>query len=117
MSKSLDKFGEVFIGEVRDNTIETFEKIFDGRMRGLTAENVRERIANYDEQQKEDILWIVSKTVDQCLYNMLFLVEEHKEIELLYDTENIVEESDGLSGELFTEDGWIEKYSQKLYEG
>ena len=50
------------------------------------------------------------------MYNMLSLFEAHKEIELLYETENIVEESDGFSGELYTEDGWIEKYSKKLYE-
>lgn len=51
------------------------------------------------------------------MHNMLFMLEEHEEIEMLYAGENIVEESDGLSGELYTEDGWIEKYSKKMYEG
>lgn len=50
------------------------------------------------------------------MHNMLFMIEEHEEIELLYKEENIAEKSDGLSGELYTEDGWIEKYSKKLYE-
>ena len=39
------------------------------------------------------------------------MLEQHEEISLLYDDVNLNEESDGLSGELYTEDGWIEKYS------
>ena len=55
MSSKLDDFGEVFISEVRDNTLETFEKMFDGSMRGMTAEKVRDKISIFDEQEK--ILW------------------------------------------------------------
>ena len=117
MSSKLESFGEVFIREVRDNTLETFEKMFDGSMRGMTAEKVREKISIFDEQEKSVLLWLLSKTVDYCMHNTLFMLEEHEEIELLYAGENIVEESDGLSGELYTEDGWIEKYSKKIYEG
>lgn len=116
MSNNLENFGEIFINEVRDNTLETFEKMFDGRMKGLTAQNVRDKILIFDEQEKSILLWLLSKTVDQCMHNMLFMLEEHEEVEMLYAGENIVEESDGLSGELYTEDGWIEKYSKKVYE-
>ena len=117
MSNKLDNFGKIFISEVRDNTLEAFEKMFNGSMKGLTAQNVRDKIAIFDEQEKSVLLWLLSKTVDQCMYNMLFMLEEHEEIEMLYAGEDIVEESDGLSGELYTEDGWIEKYSKKVYEG
>lgn len=117
MSNKLESFGEVFISEVRDNTLEMFEKILDGRMKGVTAQNVRDKISVFDEQDKSILLWLLSKTVDRCMHNMLFMLEEYKEIEMLYAGENIVAESDGLSGELYTEDGWIEKYSKKLYKG
>lgn len=116
MKNNLERFGEVFINEIRDNTIETYEKIFDGSMKGVTAQNVRDKISVFDEQQKNIALWLLSKVVDQCIHNMLFMLEEYKEIEVLYDAENIVEISDGLSGELYTEDGWIKKYSKKNFE-
>lgn len=116
MSSALDNFGEVFISEVRDNTLETFERIFDGSMRGMTAEKMRDKISIFNEQEKNVLLWLLSKTADYCMHNMLFMLEEHEELELLYAGENIVEESDGLAGELYTEDGWIEKYSKKMYE-
>lgn len=116
MSNNLENFGEAFTYEVRDNTIEIFEKIFDGTMKGMTAQNVRDKISIFNEDQKKILLWLVSKSIDQCMHNMLFMLEEHEEIEMLYNSQNIAEESDGLSGELYTEDGWIEKYSRKPYE-
>lgn len=99
MSSKLEDFGEVFISEVRDKTLETFEKMFDGSMRGMTAEKVRDKISIFNEQQKSVLLWLLSKTVDHCMHNMLLMLEEYEDIEMLYAGENIVEESDGLSGE------------------
>lgn len=113
---ALEKFGEVYIKEVRDNTMETFEKIFDGRMKGLTAQSIQEKLSEFAERQREKILWFITKAVDQSMHNMLFMMEEHKELQVIYDMENIVEDSDGLSGELYTDDGWIKKYSKKPYE-
>lgn len=116
MENNLEIFGQIFINEIRDNTIDIFEKMFDGRMKGLTAQNVQEKITIFNERQKNTVLWILSRAVDQCMHNMLFMIEDHEEIDLLYNAENIAEKSDGLSGELYTEDGWIEKYSKKLYK-
>lgn len=116
MSNHLENFGEKFISMVRDNTIETFEKMFDGRMKGMTAQEVRDKISVFDAQEKDILLWLLSQTVDYCMHNMLFMLEETPEMEVFYDGENIVEESDGLAGELYTEDGWIAKYSKKSYE-
>lgn len=110
---NIEKFGEIFINEVRDSTINCFENIFSGTMKGITAQIIQEKILQFNDEEKKKILWIISKAIDQCMYNVLFMAEEHDEIEIMYEGENIVEESDGLTGELYTEDGWIEKYSEK----
>ena len=115
MSYNLDEFGKVFIDSVRDNTIDNFERMFDGRMKGLTAEEVRDKLSLFDDYQKSILLWMIAKAVDQCMHNMLFMLEEHEEIRILFDKEDIIEESDGLAGELYTEDGWIKKYSKKKF--
>ena len=44
---------------------------------------------------------------------MLCMFEDHEELKLLLNEENLVEESDGLAGELYTEDGWIKRYSKQ----
>ena len=111
--KALEKYGELFINEVRDNTIDCFEKIFNGTMKGITAREIQEKTGKFKDSEKKEILWIITKAIDQCIYNMLFMTEEHDEIEIIYQGENIAEISDGLSGELYSEDGWIGKYSKK----
>lgn len=109
---NLDEFGKIFVSEVRDNTISVFNRIFDGSMGGETAKKVREWIADFDEMEQRRIQDVISSAVDQCLHNMLFMAEQHEDMEFIYHGDNLVEESDGLAGELYTEDGWIEKYSQ-----
>ena len=43
---------------------------------------------------------------------LLFLFEEYPEWKLIDENQNnLAELSDGLSGELYTENGWIKKFS------
>lgn len=43
--------------------------MFDGSMKGLTAQSVRDKISIFDEQEKSTLMWFLSKTVDQCMHN------------------------------------------------
>ena len=105
----LDKFGRIFITETRDISIRNMDKMIDGTMKG----DIQDKIINFTDEQKEILKFVVSQTVDNVLDSFLFMVEQHEDIGLLYDNINLNEESDGLSGELYTEDGWIEKYSSQ----
>lgn len=109
---NLEEFGKIFISDVRDNTIDTFNKIFNGTMKGMTAEKVQSLINNFSEDEREKVQEVIKIAIDQCLHNILFMAEEHADIELKCNGGNLIEESDGLSGELYTEDGWIQKYSK-----
>lgn len=60
----------------------------------------------------EIVRWLIPEIVDVSLHNMLFMIEENDDIELLFENENLKEISDGLAGELYTEDGWIDKFSK-----
>ena len=111
---ALDEFGKIFIEETRDISIENMDNMIDGTLKGETSKAIQEKVNNFTDEQKEVLKYIVSKTVDNVLDNFLFMIEQHEEIALLYNKINLNEESDGLSGELYTEDGWIEKYSSQL---
>lgn len=50
---------------------------------------------------------IIEQVTDLSIHNMLCMFEDHEELKLLLNEENLVEESDSLAGELYTEDGWI----------
>lgn len=43
------------------------------------------------------------------------MFEQNEELELKCNDKNLVQESDGLAGELYTEDGWIQKYTNQRY--
>ena len=108
---ALNEFGEIFMKETRDVTINSMNKKIDGTMKGASAKEIQEKIIDFTDEQKEILKFIVTQTVDTALDSFLFMLEQHEEISLLYDDVNLNDESDGLSGELYTEDGWIEKYS------
>ena len=110
----LNDFGKTLISEVRDTTIRNYIKMFDGTMNGLTARQVHEKLDRFNDEQMATVKWLLSKIVDTSLHNILFMLEQNKnELELLYKGLNINEISDGLCGELYSEDGWIEKYSKE----
>ena len=110
---ALDEFGKIFMEETRDVSIRIMDKKIDGTMKGEGQKEFNEKISGFTDEQKEILKFVVSETVEQVLHNFLFMVEEHEEIGLLYNDVNLNEESDGLAGELYTEDGWIEKYSSQ----
>lgn len=123
-SENLNKFGELLIKQVRDRTIEQWEKMLTGQFKSKRAVSVYEEAqVKLDSSALEMVTGLVSQIVDSTLHNFLSLCEQEDKIKILfksYDIEqeektDIVEISDGLAGELYTEDGWILKYSKKPY--
>ncbi|MBK5072188.1 hypothetical protein I2492_04050 [Budviciaceae bacterium CWB-B4] len=117
MLENKDLFGKELMCSVRDISISRFEDILDGKMKSKELIELTSELDSFDESEKEFIKKIVIKTVDNVIYNFLNMLEENENsISLmLYDVngnrENIISLSDGLSGELFTSDGWINKFS------
>ena len=108
----LDKFGKIFIDEVRDYVLTTFKWTFGNNMSKLPEKELKNEISKFNDHDKELIMRIIADAVDSSMHKMLFMFEEHSEdMKLLYNSVDLVEESDGLCGELFV-DGWIDKYSK-----
>ena len=115
MDKCLEEFGEIFIKEVRDRTIDLFDRKMQGLMGSKESQLLFERMNKLNEEQKSLIRDIIPQIVDLSMHNMLDLFEEHDEFQVIVGGENIADVSDGLSGELYTSDGWIEKFSGQRY--
>ena len=65
-------------------------------------ENYKEYCMKFPEKLIENT---EAKIVELSMHNMLDLFEEHDEFQVIVGGENIVDVSDGLSGELYTSDG------------
>jgi hypothetical protein len=116
-NKPLDLFGEILMEKVRDFTIEVWEKTIKGEMKSEESQKLHRLIS--DSGQSELIKDLVPEIVDTTLHNLLWMLEQEELINVTVNVDgdekqaSLKEESDGLAGELYTEDGWIYRFSKK----
>ena len=118
MSKpALDKFGELLISKVRDGTIQHWMMIADGRMKGERSLQLRERLCTMTDHDGGIAMALVPEVVDSVLHNLLTMLEQAEDLKIAIElgdqtVVNLREVSDGLSGELYSDEGWIARFSQ-----
>jgi len=112
----LDLAGKLITERVRDDTIDKSNDVIDGVLKSQQAQLIYEKLKHLSTNDKEAVKELIRLTVDSAIHNTLWLVEESPDVDLTVffnDTEvHLSEESDGLSGELYSEDGWIERFSK-----
>lgn len=116
MNNILNDFGKVFIRDVRDRTIEDIDSLISGKYKTQKAINLSKFFSSLDSSTKLFFNEMIPIIVDYCLNNTLEMFEQNEDIELLMKNQNINLISDGLAGELYTEDGWIQRFSQQRYK-
>lgn len=115
MSKELDTFGKILINDVRDRTIRNIDSIVTGKMKDIDSQNLYKEICLLNDRAKEIINFLIPEIIDYSLNNLLEMFEQNEDLELKLNGKNLVQESDGFAGELYTEDGWIQKYTKQRY--
>jgi len=112
-------FGQLLITSVRDEVLEVNDLIISGKMGGEENQDLYAQIKNLDQKQKEIIKQFAKQSIDAAIHYFLWMIEQNEEYDLIKYPQDEKSEfvslrdiSDGLCGELYTEDGWIEKYSK-----
>ena len=115
----LARLGQIVMTEVRDEAIEKYEMIVGGRIKSERALGLTNKLGEFSDNQLEIIRNVVVNAIDDVLHNFLWMLEQHVgEVRLLVFEEqassgkDAVALSDGLSGEAYTEDGWINRFSK-----
>ncbi|MCH4245394.1 hypothetical protein [Acinetobacter gerneri] len=106
----LDQFGEDFIKNVRDRVLGIHNKLKKNEMKSHSDIELSKKINSLNEKQKEILDEVVIETVDRILFNFLNFIEQ--DCQIIYEDKNINKLTDGLAGELYSDDGWIKKYSK-----
>lgn len=119
--QALDHFGELLMQKVRDESIEQWDKILDGRMHDPFAQRVRDSLAEFDAHQLEVLRWLVPQVVDVTLHHLLWMFDQTRSVDVAVKTpEGIVpsirDVSDGLAGEPHGDHGWISRFSKERHE-
>lgn len=114
--RQAEQFGQFVISKLRDGPLDRIDAVLSGTTKFPRLRPLSEAVATMTQDQREVVRRCVRMALDQGLHDFLFaLGESHdmeKGIEVLIDGENIAEQSDGLAGELFGENGWFARYSK-----
>lgn len=114
----LDRFGKLLMTRVRDKSITEWEKILSGQMKDAGSEVIRKQTEVFGPEQMQIFLRILPEIVDTTLHYLLWAVEQERSVDIVAKDVNGVarslrEVSDGLAGELYSEQGWIARFSGK----
>lgn len=118
MSKTaLDKFGQILIQNVRDESISDWKMIVTGQMKSQRAQSIRDKLSGLTDEQRQVFLSMISEVADTVLHHLLQCLEEEDDIELAITADgnrvqSLRDVSDGLPGELYTDEGWIARFGK-----
>jgi hypothetical protein len=118
----LNRFAETMIQQVRDETIDLWDRSLSGRMRDEDSLKATQVIATLSPEQKALVDWMVVRMVDSTIHHWLWMLEQEEDTQVVQyiaegDGANIAEISDGLCGEMYGDEGWIARYSkERSYE-
>ncbi|GAB5555346.1 MAG: hypothetical protein Sapg2KO_49370 [Saprospiraceae bacterium] len=112
---SLDKFGAFFIQNLLDKGLESFFALANNQLNSPSTEEIRNNYQKFTPDQQALIEKIVIKVLLSAKHDFLFALQKKydskNDIQFLIDGVEVAKLSDGLHGELFSEDGWIKQFS------
>ncbi len=116
LESPLDRFGRLIVTCLRDHAIDHYDTLANQQNAAPGLQKLQTDLAALSPEQRDVARRCVVSAIDTALHDFLFgLVEAHdfeKGIEVLVDGQNVVELSDGLHGEQFSENGWIAKFGK-----
>lgn len=115
--EALDNFGKKLVTEVRDNALFDIRATMSGHMKSERAQRSHQQIeALLDDDGKKLLLEVATHAVDVTLHFFMTMVEANPSILLAWREKNefveLTKVSDGLAGELYTDEGWIQQFSK-----
>src|SRR5262245_36542695 len=114
-NEALDRFGELLVRRVWDQSIWHWTEILHGRMKGVTAEQLRPELSRLDHRQLVLVENLLPQIVETVLHYLLWTLEQEEDVDISVHLPNGVvpnlrEVSDGLAGELYD---WIPRFSSQ----
>jgi hypothetical protein len=115
INNPLNKFGEFIVENMRDRGIGFYDKLSKGLWKAPSLKLLQEELKQFDEEQLAIIRQCIVASIDNSVHDFLFALQESSDmdndVQVVVDGHNVGKLSDGLQGELYTEDGWYSKYS------
>lgn len=111
----LDEFGKVLMSQVRDRACEDLQRIISGKAADKSGRELYERFRSLSPEDAKFVQRFLVIALDLGMACFLHFLDDYQ-IEVLFRSDgkekhDVRAISDGLHGEIWTEDGWIERFS------
>ncbi|WP_417888156.1 DUF6547 family protein [Zunongwangia sp.] len=112
----------MIIDNLRDKQIDWFKGLIQGKWRSQESKEFHAKLSKLTQEEKQVVADVLEKILEKSMHDFLFAIQESNDLDsglkVFMDGENVAELSDVLHGEIFTEDGWIERFSRhkSVYE-
>lgn len=111
----LDKFGQFLMQRLRDRAYVHLDGLLDGHWKAPALKKLQRDLRKLDPDQQAILRRALVSSIDSAIHDFLFAIQEvHDDdgsIAIEVDGKNVAALSDGLHGELFTDDGWFARFS------
>jgi hypothetical protein len=115
-----NKFGEFIVKNLWDRSIGFFDKLALGHWKAPVLQQVQKDLSALPPEQVALVRRCVVESLGHGLHDFLFALGEAHDfdngIAVVVDGLDIVDQSDGLHGEIFGPESWMAKYA-KFPEG
>lgn len=117
MTQDLDTFGRLLMRDVRDQTISEYDGMASGKINSSSGKKLRALLDQFDQDEKDAIKSIILTQIDGAIHNFLWLIEKggNSSFPVVLNggipPVDLARASDGLTGELYSDVGWIARYS------
>lgn len=116
MNQSLDKFGEFYVRNLRDKMLHDIDMLLSGAWKAPSVLNLQKMLADLPEDSRDLIREVAEHMVVTGMHDFLFALQEEADndgaIRLMVDGVEVAKESDGMHGEISSDEGWIARFSQ-----
>ena len=111
----LDVLGQFLMKHLRDRGISKVEGLLTGHWKAPGLKRLQRDLGALTPEQQDLVRRAVISSLDTALHAFLFAVQEQTDLDgpiaITVRGENVARMSDGLQGELVTEDGWFARFS------
>ena len=110
-----DEFGAFLMRNLRDPAIDHADALLSSHWKAPGLQSLQADLAKLTPEQKAVVRRCVLSSIDAGIHDFLFALGEEQEadarIAVIVDGQDIAQQSDGLHGELFAEEGWFARFS------
>ena len=113
MNESLEKFGAFFVRNLRDKMLHDLDMILHGEWKAPGIQELQKRVARLSDADKQTLRDLAEHMTTTGMHDLLFALQEEANgaIRVFVDGQEVAKLSDGLHGEIFSDEGWIVRYS------